>query len=551
MLCSIGRDGLCGVSALAGGYTVEESKRPFETVKMDKPNQRQGLLESQPIKLASIKSAWESDQKGAAARKRIVCAYFGALGVLALLSILALASGNFIVAGLLPVPIGLLIWVYLQTRRNLKDFGNYESKLHDMGTELEDKNRQLRQLVQTDALTSVLNRRGLEKALSTETNRVKRSGKKNAAILVDCDDFKSVNETLGHAGGDAVLQEMAARMRKAVRPVDYVSRVGGDEFIILLSELDLETALQVAERIRLSICDGPVKAGDKETMVSSSLGVTMLPKELCTIEEILTAARLGLKHSKSGGKNRVSTADLTKDTEIERTPLSQLLSGAENFRPFKQPIVRLSDGAVVASEMYCLGPAGPFEMPENYFRLALEQNQLTSVDLKCLRTLLNAARRSEKGKRVHLNVYPGTLLDIPVEEFPALFAEISSNGGLCIEVSGRQMFADATCLLERIDELKRLGAQILLDDIGSGRSTIEHIMILEPNQLKIGQALSQHVSARPVKRKQLERLVAIAQSMGASVIADGVRSKDDEKVLLETGVEYGQGLIYGSSVEVK
>lgn len=518
---------------------------------MDKPNQRQGLLESQPIKLASIKSAWESDQKGAAARRRMVYAYFGALGVLVLMIILALVSGNFIVAGLLPLPIGLLVWVYLQTRRNLKDFGNYESKLHDMGTELEDKNRQLRQLVQMDALTSVLNRRGLEKALSTETNRVKRSGKKNAAILVDCDDFKSVNETLGHAGGDAVLQEMAARMRKAVRPVDYVSRVGGDEFIILLSELDLETALQVAERIRLSICDGPVKAGDKETMVSSSLGVTMLPKELCTIEEILTAARLGLKHSKSGGKNRVSTADLVKDSEEERTPLSQLLSGAENFRPFKQPIVCLQDGAVVASEMYCLGPAGPFEMPENYFRLALEQNQLTSVDLKCLRTLLSAAKRSEKGRRVHLNVYPGTLLDIPVEEFPTLFAEISGNGGLCIEISGRQMFADATCLLERIDELKRMGAQILLDDVGSGRTTIEHMMILEPNQLKIGQALSQHVSAQPVKRKQLERLVAIARSMGASVIADGVKSKDDEKVLLETGVEYGQGLIYGASAEVK
>ena len=277
----------------------------------------------------------------------------------------------------------------------------------------------------------------------------------------------------------------------------------------------------------------------------------MLPKELCTIEEILTAARMGLKHSKAGGKNRVSTADLTKDEEPERTPLTQLLSGAENFRPFKQPIVRLADGSVVASEMYCLGPAGPFEMPENYFRLALEQNQLTSVDLKCLRTLLNAARRSEKGKRVHLNVYPGTLLDIPVEEFPTLFAEISGNGGLCIEISGRQMFADATCLLERIDELKRLGAQILLDDVGSGRTTIEHMMILEPNQLKIGQALSQHISAQPVKRKQLERLVAIAQSMGASIIADGVKSKDDEKVLIETGVEYGQGLIYGSSAEVK
>ena len=518
---------------------------------MEKPNQRQGLLESQPIKLASIKSAWESDKKGSAARQRIVYAFFGALGVLGVLIILALVNGNFILAGLLPLPIGLLTWVYLQTRRNLKDFGNYESKLHDMGTELEDKNRQLRQLVQTDALTSVLNRRGLEKALSTETNRAKRSNKKNAAILVDCDDFKSVNETLGHAGGDAVLQEMAARMRKAVRPVDYVSRVGGDEFIILLSEIDLDTALQVAERVRLSICDGPVKAGDKETMVSSSLGVTMLPKELCTIEEILTAARMGLKHSKSGGKNRVSTADLGKDSEAERTPLGELLSGAENFRPFKQPIVRLRDGVVVASEMYCLGPHGPFEMPENYFRLALEQNQLTSVDLKCLRTLLSAAKRSEKGKRVHLNLYPATLLDITVEEFPVLFGELSGNGGLCIEISGRQMFADATCLLERIEELKRLGAQILLDDIGSGRSTIEHMMILEPNLLKIGQSLSQHISAQPVKRKQLERLVAIAQSTGASIIADGVKSKDDEKVLLETGVEYGQGLIYGASTELK
>ena len=98
-----------------------------------------------------------------------------------------------------------------------------------------------------------------------------------------------------------------------------------------------------------------------------------------------------------------------------------------------------------------------------------------------------------------------------------------------------------------LDELKRLGAHILLDDIGSGRSTIEHMMILEPNQLKIGQSLSQHVSAQPIKRKQLERLVAIAKSMGASIIADGVKSKEDEKVLLETGVEYGQGLIYGSS----
>ncbi len=77
------------------------------------------------------------------------------------------------------------------------------------------------------------------------------------------------------------------------------------------------------------------------------------------------------------------------------------------------------------------------------------------------------------------------------------------------------------------------------------------MMILEPNLLKIGQSLSQHISAQPVKRKQLERLVAIAQSMGAGIIADGVRSKEDEKILLETGVEFGQGLIYGSSAEVK
>lgn len=518
---------------------------------MEKANQRQGLLESQPIKLASIKSAWESDQRGSAARKRMEYAFFASLGVLVLLIIYALASASFVIAGLLLVPIGLLVWVYLQTRRNLKDFGNYESKLHDMGTELEDKNRQLRQLVQTDALTSVLNRRGLEKALAAETNRAKRSGKRNAAILVDCDDFKSVNETLGHAGGDAVLQEMAARMRRAVRPVDYVSRVGGDEFIILLSELDLDTALQVAERVRLSICDGPVKAGEKETMVSSSLGVTMLPKEVCTIEEILAAAREGLKHSKTGGKNRVSTADIQNSGSVETNPMGQILSGAEHFRPFKQPIVRLKDGAEVASEMYCMGPAGPFEMPENYFRLALEQNQLTSIDLKCLRTLLQAAKRTEKGRRVHINLYPATLLDIPVEEFQSLFSEISGSGGLCIEISGRQMFADATCLLERIDELKRLGAQILLDDIGSGRSTIEHMMILEPNLLKIGQSVSQHIHAQPVKRKQLERLVGIAKSMGASLIADGVKSKEDEKVLLETGVEYGQGLIYGGSSEIR
>ncbi len=160
-----------------------------------------------------------------------------------------------------------------------------------------------------DPLTGLLNRRGLERVLARETARTRRSGGHLTAALADCDDFKAVNDAAGHVGGDAVLVEIARRIESSVRATDYVARVGGDEFIVLLPDTDQDEAGQVVDRMRREICEQPFRAGGGDLRVSLSLAVCELTEGEDSLESILAGAKGALVRSKRNGKNRVSMRD--------------------------------------------------------------------------------------------------------------------------------------------------------------------------------------------------------------------------------------------------
>jgi diguanylate cyclase (GGDEF)-like protein len=143
--------------------------------------------------------------------------------------------------------------------------------------------------------------------LSAETHRQRRSEAPLAAVMIDCDDFKRVNETLGHAVGDLVLRDLAKRLSRCLRPTDHLGRVGGDEFLALLPNTTFGEAFRVAERLRLAVSEGEVQLPSGRLHLTASVAVEVLRKEAESLDDVLVATHASLRSSKLGGKNRVST----------------------------------------------------------------------------------------------------------------------------------------------------------------------------------------------------------------------------------------------------
>ena len=182
-----------------------------------------------------------------------------------------------------------------------------------------------------DPLTGLFNRRGLERVLVGEQSRSERGQSRLTALFVDCDDFKSINDTHGHPVGDAVLSEIAARLKRCLRPTDQLARVGGDEFLALVHEESSGDSMHVAERLRTRVRRAPIAHPQGELSVTISVGVAAVPDDALSIEELLLACDRALQLSKSSGKDRVSSLD-----DGERA------SRATEIRPRRASIERAS-----------------------------------------------------------------------------------------------------------------------------------------------------------------------------------------------------------------
>ncbi|MCB1184824.1 EAL domain-containing protein [bacterium] len=407
-------------------------------------------------------------------------------------------------------------------------------------------------LVHMDSLTGLLNRKGMERALLDELERCRAADRDLLILLVDLDDFSKVNATLGHGVGDLVLTGAARRIRESVRDDDKVGRCGTDRFMVILPGTDEATGEVVAEKIRLAISRDEITAGEHRLQTTASIGLTAINANSASFDEVLATADFVLQRSKIQGKNRVARAASVAEVEMIRPVLAgpemvaALLRG-NVLEVRHQPIVNMADGRIVSREMLTRGPDGPLRRPDNLFRFCQENNILPAVDLRCLKLCAAAARAMGPGTGYHVNIMPTTLLQTSEAELlrVLLGGDDGSDGHCCLELSEQQLLGDPAVLVPRVRVLQEAGIKVAIDDVGFGNSCLEGLIMLHPQVMKVDKRLVRGLAGDPEMRRALERLLRVADVLGAEVVAEGIETTDDYEILLGMGVKYGQGYLFG------
>jgi diguanylate cyclase (GGDEF)-like protein len=419
--------------------------------------------------------------------------------------------------------------------------------------ELAEVTARLDWLHHMDALTDLLNRKGMERAVLDELARCRCDSGELLVLLIDLDEFSRINATLGHGVGDLVLTAAAKRITESVGEKDKAGRLGTDRFVVVLCESELAEAEVLAEKIRLAISRDVITAGEHQITTTASIGIAQISPDSLSFDEVLAKAHFVLQQSKLRGKNRVGRAATLAGGEMVTPAVAgpeivETLLRGEGIRISSQPIVNLTDGRIVSREMLSRGPEGPLHRPDNLFRFCQENDILTAVDLKCL--LLCAEAAVEMGPRAdyHVNIMPATLLQTDPDELIRVLKLPGGEGRCCLEISEQQLLGDPTALVPAVRRVQEAGIRVAVDDVGFGNSCLEGLIMLHPQVMKIDKRLVCGLAVDPEMRRAMSRLLKVAEVLGAEVVAEGIENTEDYHILLDMGVKLGQGYLFGRPV---
>ncbi len=417
-------------------------------------------------------------------------------------------------------------------------------------SELETRAADLEWEADRDPLTELLNRRGLERVLVREFHVGARRGDTFVAILVDCDEFKTINDRFGLPAGDTTLREVARRLRESLRPTDLLARVGGDEFLVVLPSARLAEGAHVGEKLRRAITAKPIAHMGHEIEATVSVGVVAASPS-SRPEDLVAQADGLLKRSKHAGRNRVTFAD-PDDSATGFASLETLLgaSPAESLRVVARGVHDVASRERIGVELVARG-SDAAATTSRVFQAAAQAGRLEEIDLLALEACVERAIRLAGAPHVHLNIFPITLLSSSPARVDRLLERIAGGGRCCVALSERHFVGEPAKLRARIDRLRDRGIRIGVDDVGLGRTSLETLLALEPDVVKVDGRLVADVDGSAASRRILERLVAMLQHTDIELIARGVERESQRRVLEEAGVRLAQGLLWPPSRDIE
>ena len=426
--------------------------------------------------------------------------------------------------------------------------------------ELLEQKRILDYQAHHDALTGLPNRVLFHDRLTKAIKKAKRNDSKIALLFIDLDNFKEINDSLGHDMGDEVLKNVTSLLQKSIREQDSLARLGGDEFTIILEQIqEIEDASMVAKKI-LENFSPPINTKGKVIFISCSIGISIYPNNGVSVQNLLKFADSAMYKAKDKGKNNFQYYDehLT-ERAFERVFMeSSLRMGIQNneFMVYYQPQVNGVTDTITGIEALVRWnhPHLGLVAPNKFIPLAESTGLIIELDRIVMRTAI-----SQLVSWYNKGLNPGVLaLNLCVKQlhhedfismFKALLNETHCNPRwIELEVTETQIMRDPEEAIRRLQKLSEMGIELAIDDFGTGYSSLAYLKKLPLDKLKIDQTFVRDLPDDEEDAGIIKAVIALSKSLNLKVIAEGVETKEQKDFIVENGCESIQGYYYAKPI---
>ena len=453
--------------------------------------------------------------------------------------------------------------VLISHRNNRGDIEFFSTIARDI-RHLRAAEQRVEYLAYYDTLTGLPNRNEFAKRLDIEVSRVRRNRSYGALLFIDLDNFKYINDSMGHPAGDLVLQEMAQRLQTHLRADDTVARLGGDEFVVILSGLsgNGREAVSQARDIASKICDTiamECRIQDVELQMTASIGITMIDKDEASGHDLLRFADTAMYQAKREGRNRIEffsesmSSDVTRQLELENQLRRALKE--EQFQLYYQPLVNESEKIIGAEtlirwehpQLGLVSPAEFLDVLETSGQIVEVGNWVIETALKQM-TLWLAEGLLDRDFMICINISPRQFRDKEfARNIQSQLERVSvPSRNIVMEVTEHNIIHNIDDAILRMRELIDSGISFSLDDFGTGYSSLAHLKNLPVNHIKIDRSFVKDICNDSGDQAMVASILALSKHLGLEVVAEGVERGEQFELLKGFDCRFFQGYFFSA-----
>jgi diguanylate cyclase (GGDEF)-like protein/PAS domain S-box-containing protein len=428
---------------------------------------------------------------------------------------------------------------------------------HDV-TERNALERQLTHQAFHDSLTGLPNRALVLDRIQHALNRARSNGSNVAVLFIDLDDFKTVNDSLGHAAGDELLIAVGERLQAAIRTSDTTARLGGDEFAILLEDVgDTNEAVEAAQHV-LDAIGVPLPLQGQAVIVRASIGIALADHGE-TVGELVRNADAAMYTAKASGKGRHIVFEQRMHTAaLERLELQAQLRRALTEKSFVlhyQPLIDLATGAVIGFEalLRWQHPERGLMMPDAFIPVLEETGLIVPVGVLVIEQACATAarwRRLQPGLGISVNLSARQLLDPDL--VPHVRRTLERTGlaadALVLEITESVLMTDTEAAIHQLTALKDVGVRLAIDDFGTGYSSLNYLRRFPVDILKIAKAFVDEIGVSAEATRLAEAIIGLGKTLSLTTVAEGIERPEQRDRLRELECDLGQGFLFSRAV---
>ena len=415
-----------------------------------------------------------------------------------------------------------------------------------------------------DSLTSLPNRNLFLQRLEHEALSCDRSKRSLALLYIDLDRFKEVNDSLGHDMGDRLLVEASRRLKNSIREIDTVSRLSGDEFTIILGQIDDQLSVQRVCQQLLDTLSAPLQLDTEMVHLTASIGVSFYPGDATETVALQRNADQAMYSAKTQGRNRYQfyTSELQERALRKRQLITDLHDAVNQsrFELYYQPIISLGDGSITRAEALLRWhhPESGVVIPAVFIPIAEETGLINEIGnwvfFEACAKVKQWRERFDRSFQVSINTSQLQWIDetaLMNQWITHMRDQAIDGSAINVEITEDLLMNPRSRITNRLLDFRAAGIQLSIDDFGTGYSSLSCLRQFDIDYLKIDQSFVRNLDQNNNDAVLCEAMIAMAHKLGIKVIAEGIESRDQDQLLRELGCDFGQGYLYSKAVSAE